>query len=295
MFRRFAVLCAGLAVFSCGPGGEGRDAGQFPPLGGGTFGGSGGFGGGSGATGGGAGAFSCSELNARYVLVGTNDVPGLCEFGARVPFQLTPTGCSAPFTSTLGGVSLTGTCQFSSSGVCMTTVRINGTDTPVTLRLDAGAETGTGALGSGASTCTFSVEVEPTLGQKCECPTPATGTQLCQHLDTGCNKGEWCVQEDERDGAYCSQPPSACTDPRFEPARLNGIDLCAFGKKFGSCEHSAQCESCSSGTPGITSSAACFAGSCRVRCTSSSSSCNCVFATPVSGDAVGYCSDFTCR
>ena len=253
----------------------------------------GGSGAGSGGAAGSAGQFSCADIRKTYELTGTNTIQGVCEAGSRITYKVTASGCAVQFQATVSGQSISGSCTVSAAGDCDTTVQLGGSAYEAKLHFDAGAAKGTASLGRGGSTCFFTAAAVSLLGRSCSCPGMGTGVSVCS-TSPDCDTGQACVQEDARDGAYCSHQASQCTGAEFEKRTVNGIALCGFKKKLGSCMHSAQCDGCSSGTAGVTVAAGCFSGTCRMRCTSTSP-CSCTTASPTGGNATGYCSSLACQ
>ncbi|MBL8949369.1 MAG: hypothetical protein JNK82_01235 [Myxococcaceae bacterium] len=283
MSRRWSWVVLAVAACDVGPGGSG-----------GAGGGTGSTAGGQGGTGGGSTAqtFACSQLKNSYELTATNRVTGLCEPGAKVPVTLTANGCAIQFSATVAGNTFTGSCTLDSSGACTTTVSAGAMTYPASFQFGAGATTGTGSLGPTGMSCTYDVAVLATLGKLCHCQA-TSGTVTCTNAPE-CSSGETCTQEDDGAGAFCAPPMSACTSD-FEPKTVNGIAMCTFKKKRGACTHSAQCESCASGTAGVTVSAGCFGGQCRMKCSGTGGACGCMAGTAMGGTGTGYCSSMACQ
>lgn len=260
----------------------------------GTAGGSSGTAGGSGNGGGSSSAFSCSQLKNKYELTATNKVTGLCEPNAKVPVEVTASGCSLMFAAKLPSATLSGTCTVDgNSGACSTTVSLGSMSYPASFQFAAGGESGTASFGPSGMACSYTIGPLKAVGKVCHCTT-SVGTVSCTNAPE-CGTGETCTQEDESSGAYCSPPTSACTGD-FEAKTVNGIPLCVFKLKRGACVHSAQCDSCASGTPGVVYGAGCFNGQCRMKCSGTGGAgCGCMAGTPAGGNGVSYCAAATCQ
>lgn len=125
------------------------------------------------------------------------------------------------------------------------------------------------------------------LGSPCSC---SDGSDVC--ANTAC-ASQYCLWGGGSAG-YCTQACGTC------PSGFGCTDIVGLGSYCTKVATVSNCGTCTDSSDclpfqfsGYSVTAACFNGRCRERC-DASSPCNCISATPMGGDAVGYCADDGC-